>query len=62
MATTVGVSSVAAQATMVGASYSMVVEMVGSGSAKQPDKPVPISDAAKGHSYVFYEGPLGAHL
>lgn len=26
------------------------------------DKPVPISDGARGHSYLCFEGPLGAHL
>lgn len=30
--------------------------------AKCPDKPEPIYDFAKGHSYVCFEGPLGALL
>ncbi|KAE8577583.1 hypothetical protein XENTR_v10022958 [Xenopus tropicalis] len=29
---------------------------------KRGDKPVPLSDSAKGHAYICFEGPLGSHL
>ncbi|OCT72019.1 hypothetical protein XELAEV_18035002mg, partial [Xenopus laevis] len=31
-------------------------------TTKTGDKPIPMSDAAKGHAYICFEGPMGAHL
>ncbi|OCT65631.1 hypothetical protein XELAEV_18041871mg [Xenopus laevis] len=31
-------------------------------TTKTGDKPIPMSDASKGHAYICFEGPMGAHL
>ncbi|XP_041421989.1 uncharacterized protein LOC121394617 [Xenopus laevis] len=53
-------------ATRVTDAASSISSLVGQGEAssgeKSKEKKLPLSDSAKGSTYVCYEGPLGAHL
>eukprot|EP00079_Xenopus_tropicalis_P026880 XP_012820916.1 PREDICTED: collagen alpha-1(I) chain-like [Xenopus tropicalis] len=58
-----GAPSATAVSPAVGMSTQGLAGVVGEGSGpKRANKPVPISDSAKGHAYICFEGPLGSHL